>query len=225
MSDFGIGFTASDPTPVIVAVRRDIAGKMRRATNVAGRGTLADARQDTRDAFPGHWANLKKPTTRLANTWRGKLYPENANSDTLEPAFLVYSKAPEIIAAHEAGLTIVPRHGVFLAYPTIEAARYDRRPYSRMLTPRVWIAENHVGLIFKPKPYGGVLIAPVQRFKRVRRRKGKSAYFIGKRDYGAQVMFVLIRRANLQKRLHVAKIAQRAGGVYRSTIGAELARS
>lgn len=222
MSNFGIGFTASDPVPVVAAIRLALAAKMRRALNVAGRATLADTRQDTRDAFPGRWANLKTPTTRLANTWRGKLYPLNSSSETLEPAYLVYSKAPEIIAAHEAGLTIVPNRGVFLAYPTIESARYDRRPFAKQLTPAVWIRENRVGLIFKPKPYGGVLIAPVQRFKRIRRRKGKSAYFIGKRDQGAQVMFVLIRRANLKKRLHVDQIAQRAGGLYRNTLAAEL---
>jgi hypothetical protein len=225
MADFGIGFTASDPTPVITAIRRDLAGKMRRAINVAGRATLAETREDTRKAFPGHWANLKTPTTRLANTWRGRLYPQDSASETLEPAFLVYSKAPEIIAAHEAGLTIVPNRGVYLAYPTIESARYDRRPYARQLRPEVWRRENRVPLRFIPTPYGGVLVADLQRFKRNRKRKGKPDTFVVDRPYGAQVMFVLIRRANLSKRLHVAEIAQRAGGLYRLSLGAELARS
>lgn len=54
---------------------------------------------------------------RLANTWRGRVYPEHGKS--LEPAGFVWSKAPDIIRSFDEGLTIVPVNGAkYLAIPT-----------------------------------------------------------------------------------------------------------
>ncbi|MBM3928821.1 MAG: hypothetical protein FJ335_10235 [Sphingomonadales bacterium] len=54
---------------------------------------------------------------RLATTWQGQVYPENA--DSLEPSGYVWSKAPNILAAYAQGATIVPVSGQrFLAIPT-----------------------------------------------------------------------------------------------------------
>jgi len=51
---------------------------------------------------------------RLANTWRGNIYPERGLSD--DPALVLFSKAPEIIKAHE-GETIHAKAGSLLAIP------------------------------------------------------------------------------------------------------------
>jgi hypothetical protein len=54
---------------------------------------------------------------RLANTWRGKRFPEAQPS--MNSAAYVWSKAPDIIDAYERGPTIVPVNGrKYLAIPT-----------------------------------------------------------------------------------------------------------
>lgn len=245
MSGLEIGFSASDPVPVITAVRRDLAGKMRRAINVAGRATLLETRGETKTVFPkAQWRRMLRDS--LPNTWRGKLYPENAASETLSPAYLIYSRAPEIVGAHAAGLTIVPNRGVFLAYPTVDAVGFSRRKFARKLTPRVWLAEHNAEqkLRFIPTDYGGVLVA--DRYWMKSRKNGRnkkqrwlsSPYTALEKLYGAdgavrgwrevakpRVMFILIRRSSLQARLPIKRIAQRAGGVYRNSLSAEFARS
>jgi hypothetical protein len=221
MSDFGIGFTASDPAPVVTAIRRDLAGKMRRAINVAGRATLLETRGETKAAFPkAQWRRMLRDS--LPNTWRGKLYPEAAASETLSPAYLIYSRAPEIVGAHAAGLTIVPNRGVFLAYPTVEAVGFGRRKYARQLTPKVWKAESGLSLRFVPTEYGGVLVSDHFRWKTRKNSRGKKTRWIVERREKPVVMFVLIRRSSLRARLPIKQIAQRAGGLYRNTLAAEL---
>lgn len=222
MAGLGVDASISGTSGIAKAIQAELAKKMRKAIISAGRETLLATRSDTKDAFPQRWASRKSPTTRLANTWRGRAYPENSAAETLSPTFLVYTKAPEIIAAHAAGITIVPKHGAFLAYPTVEAARFGRRAFAPMLTPKIWVKENRVALRFVPMPFGGVLIADLQRFRRNRKRRGKPDTFVVDRPYGSQVMFVLIRRSALSKRLHIADIARRAGGIYRNSLQAEV---
>lgn len=51
---------------------------------------------------------------RVANTWRGEVYPKRGYSP--EPALFIWSKAPELINAHQ-GETIHGRDGGWLAIP------------------------------------------------------------------------------------------------------------
>ena len=54
---------------------------------------------------------------RLANTWRGNVYPGSGKS--LDPATLVFSKAPHIMMSMIEAITIRPINGgKFLAIPT-----------------------------------------------------------------------------------------------------------
>ena len=56
---------------------------------------------------------------RLANSWRDRHYP----NQKLDAASLVYTKAPQIIRAFDAGAVIRSRRGRFLAIPTENAPR------------------------------------------------------------------------------------------------------
>ncbi|OAI25956.1 hypothetical protein A1351_15500 [Methylosinus sp. R-45379] len=207
------------------AVKAELARKLRRAVSGTGRDTLAATKDDTKSAFSLRTQSRRSPFSRLANAWKLRVYPNDARSDTLSPTALVYTKAPEIISAHELGVTIAPKYASFLAFPTIEAARYGRRIFAAMLTPAVWMKENRVPLRFVPMPYGGVLIADLFRVwtrKNGRNKKARLAVFRRERP---QVMFVLIRQATLRKRLHVAEIARRMGGSLRVAIEREVSAS
>lgn len=223
MSRLEIGLEVDgDISGALREVRIELARRMRRATGAAGREVQLQARSQTFAAF----SRLGKK--KLGNAWRGKLYPAT-DEPTLSPAYVVYSKAPKIVDAFERGATIVPRHGRFLAIPTKETGRNIRSSRKGLLTPALWIKENGVALRFVPMPYGGVLIADLQRFKRVRMSKrqklaGVPKTFIARRQK-PQVMFVLLRQTTLRKRLDIRGLAQRAGGVYRNTVGQEMAAS
>lgn len=221
--EIGIETDAGAIDGAILEVRRELSRKLRKATQAAGRETTLAARAQVNAAFSRVAKYQKSGSARLANAWRGKLFPQNAESGTLEPAYLVYSQAPKIIAAFEAGATIVPKKGRFLAIPTIETGRNVRRAFAGRLTPELWVKENRVALRFVPMPYGGVLIADLQRFKRGRKRKGKPDTFVVRRQK-PQVMFVLLRQTTLRKRLDVKGLAQRAGGSYRNSVVAEVAQ-
>ena len=56
---------------------------------------------------------------RLANSIRSQTYPKVGES--LSAAALVWSKAPQIINAHDAGLMIRSKSGFWLAIPTAAA--------------------------------------------------------------------------------------------------------
>jgi hypothetical protein len=223
MSGLQIGVEVDDGSidGAVRSVRRELARKLRKATQAAGRETQLAARAQVNAAFSRVAGYQKSGSARLANAWRGKLYPEDSQSETFDPAYLVYTKAPKIIAAFETGATIVPKHGRFLAIPTIETGRNVRRAYARRLTPELWVKENRVALRFVPMPYGGVLIADLQRFKRGRKRKGRPDTFVVRRQK-PQVMFVLLRQTTLKKRLDAAGLARRAGGSYRNTVASEV---
>ena len=82
---------------------RSVTGAMREVTE----GLKSDLRADVVDGGLGQ---------RLANTWRGKTYPESAVS--LEAASFVWSKAPNLVDAFDRGVTIRSKSGFWLAIPT-----------------------------------------------------------------------------------------------------------
>ena len=58
---------------------------------------------------------------RLANTWRGKVYPQGQVS--LKAAGLVYTNAPEIMTGLETASVIRGKDGLWLAIPTPNAPK------------------------------------------------------------------------------------------------------
>lgn len=98
---------------------------------------------------------------RLANTWRGKTYPEQGRS--LDPAGWVYSNAPDIVTSFATGAAILPHAGhnwLWLPTRNVPRARGAGRATStKKMTPEQVLAEFHVkGFVFR-KGSGGKLLA------------------------------------------------------------------
>ena len=87
-----------------------------------------------REATDGLKTELRSQITgaglgqRLANTWRGEVYPKGQMS--IKAAGLVYSRAPVIVGAHDQGATIRSKDGFWLAIP-LPAAGKGPRGWSR----------------------------------------------------------------------------------------------
>lgn len=58
---------------------------------------------------------------RMANTWRGDIYPKGQNS--IRAAGMVYSKASKIMAGFDEGTVIKSKNGWWLAIPTPNAPK------------------------------------------------------------------------------------------------------
>jgi uncharacterized protein (DUF2267 family) len=152
---------------------------------------------------------------RLANTWRGKTYPEGGIS--LEAASFVWSKAPNIVDAFDRGVTIKSSRGFWLAIPTAAAGVKGISATGAMkrITPGGWERRTGMRLRFiyrRGQP--SLLVADNARLS----KKGLARPNIGRTRAGAQltrlkgrstvVVFLLVPQVTLQKRLDIAAIAQ-----------------
>jgi hypothetical protein len=182
---------------------RSVTSAMREVTD----GLKADLRADVVDAGLGQ---------RLANTWRGKTYPEGGMS--LEAASFAWSKAPNIVDAFDRGVTITSNRGVFLAIPTAAAGVKGISATGAMkrITPGGWERRTGMRLRFiyrRGQP--SLLVADNARLS----KKGLARPNIGRTRAGAQftrmkgrstvVVFILVPQVTLRKRLDIAAIAQR----------------
>jgi hypothetical protein len=196
--DFAKGLTETEGEAA-----RSITGAMR---EVAG-GLKADLRADVVDAGLGQ---------RLANTWRGKTYPEGGIS--LEAATFVWSKAPNIVDAFDRGVTVKSSRGFWLAIPTPAAGvkGLSATGALKRITPGGWERRTGVRLRFvyrRGRP--SLLVADNARLS----KKGLARPNIGRTRAGAQftrlkgrstvVVFILVPQVTLRKRLDIASIAQR----------------
>ncbi len=92
-----------------------------------------------RDATVGLKGELRGQITsaglgaRLANTWRGEVYPKGRES--LGAAGLVYSRAPVVVAAHDEGALIRSKNGFWLSIPLPAAGT---GPRGKRITPGLW---------------------------------------------------------------------------------------
>lgn len=147
--------------------------------------------------------------SRLANTVRAVAYPQGTES--LNAAALVWTKAPEIIAAFESGVTIQSKDGFFLAIPTEAAGRGAR---GARMTPLAWERRNGMRLRFVYRRTGPSLLvaddarvtkAGAARPKRGRRRKRDGVLT------GAQTVpiFILVPKVRLTKKLDLIRAAER----------------
>jgi hypothetical protein len=128
---------------------------------------------------------------RLANSIRAEVFPKAGAS--LNAAAVVWSKAPVIIGAHDAGPLIRARNGLWLAIPLPAAGKALG---GRRITPAAW--ERKTGL----------------RLRFVCRRSGPSLLVApeGSRSPAATVaaIFLLVPQVKLPKRLDLARDAERA---------------
>jgi hypothetical protein len=150
--------------------------------------------------------------TRLANTWRAKVYPDQPVS--MRPAAFVSSKAPDIMRAFGEGAVIRAYRRRWLAVPTKNAPK--RGQDGKKLTPMNF-PENRLGrLIFVERKSGPsfYIVKDVRKsfsqktgafrgYKKASNRaitRGEAEKFV--------VMFILLDQVTLKKRLDIQGAAQ-----------------
>ena len=159
---------------------------------------------------------------RLAKTWRGTTYPSSGNS--LNPAALVFSKAPGIIDAYARGVTIVAKAGRrLLAIPTEHT---PKKRNGRALSPLEVEARFGRRLRFVPAKGGegtkiaGKATAYLVLDNVVSRKSGTGFRNASARELGAKpgkakpvqavVMFDLVASVRVPKKLDLRATLDRA---------------
>lgn len=149
--------------------------------------------------------------TRLANTWRGEVYPKGQPS--IGAAGYVWSKAPGIVGLYAEGAVIRSKQGLFLAIPTPAAGRFgDGR---RKITPGTWERIHGLRLRFvyrRGSP--SLLVADNVRLTKC----GRAMANVGRRQGAAFTrlsgrttvpLFILVPQVTVRKRLDVDGAARK----------------
>lgn len=146
--------------------------------------------------------------SRLANTWRGEVYPKGRKS--LNSAGLVYSRAPLVIAAHDQGALIRSKNGFWLAIPLPAAGN---GPRGKRLTPGVWERMHAQPLRFVYRPAKPSLLVADNLRAKTGKRGGFSVASVSAQKSGKGVttvpIFLLVPQVQLQKKLDIATAATR----------------
>jgi hypothetical protein len=137
-----------DITPDLVAV---MAAEIK-AGEKAVRAAMREAGTDLKSAWRGQitQAGLGR---RLANSIRSQTYPKAGES--LKAAALVWSKAPEIVGAHDTGPLIRSKDGFWLAIPTAAAGKGLK---GGRITPGEWERRRGLRLRFVYRRRGPSLL-------------------------------------------------------------------
>ncbi|MDK9720394.1 MAG: DUF6441 family protein [Rhodospirillales bacterium] len=146
---------------------------------------------------------------RLANTWRGEVYPKGQNS--IRAAGFIFSKAPNIVRAYEEGAVIRSRNGTWLAIPTPAAGKYgDGR---QKMTPGLWERMHGARLKFVYRRRGpSLLVAENQRARTGKRggfAKASASALKSGRGLASVPMFILVPQVSIRKRLDVSGAAEK----------------
>jgi len=170
--------------------------------------------QSIREATDGLKTELRSQITgaglgqRLANTWRGEVYPKGKLS--IKAAGLVYSRAPEVVGAHGEGATIRSKDGFWLAIPLPAAGK---GPRGKRMTPGLWEKLRGQRLRFvyrRGKP--SLLVAENQR-ARQGQRGGFSAASQKAQATGRGLvtvpMFLLVPQVTLKKKFDIDSASRR----------------
>jgi hypothetical protein len=187
-----------DITPDIVAMMAAEVAAGERAVSAAMREAGTDLKTAWRAQITG--AGLGR---RLANSIRSQTYPKVG--DSLNAAALVWSKAPEIIGAHDTGPLIRSKTGFWLAIPTEAAGRGLR---GGRITPGEWERRRGLRLRFVYRRTGPSLLVAEGRLN----TKGQAVVSRSKTGRGVVTapIFLLVPQVKLPKRLDLARDAGRA---------------
>ncbi len=140
---------------------------------------------------------------RLANTWRGKVFPQGQAS--MNAAGFVWSKAPQIISTFDQGVLIHAKGGAYLPIPLPAAGKLAGR---RKLTPKNWEKANGQQLVFIKRKGGNnpLLVAENMRVRTGKRggfaKASKTALRTG-RGLTTVPLFVLVPQVSITKRFSI----------------------
>ena len=140
---------------------------------------------------------------RLARTIRSEQFPKGKPS--LNAAALVWSKAPVIVGAHDTGPLIRSKNGFWLAIPTPAAGKSAR---GGRITPGEWERHSGLRLRFVYRRTGPSLLVAEGRLN----TRGRAVASRSRTGRGVTTVpiFLLVPQVKLQKRLDLARDADRA---------------
>lgn len=199
---------------IVAALQGDIAAFMREETLAAETAVTAGVKQTT-DSLK---LSLRRQVTsaglgtKLANTWRGEVYPKGQKS--LEAAGFVWSKAPTIVGAFERGALIRSSRGFYLAIPLPAAGK--RGLGRKKITPGEWERMTGMRLRFVYRRNAPSLLvadnARLSKAGRARANTGKrdGAVFTRLSGRSTVPVFLLVPQVRLAKRLDVTAAATAA---------------
>ncbi|ALI55974.1 DUF6441 family protein [Celeribacter marinus] len=184
-------------TPDLVAV---MAAEIK-AGEKAVSAAMREAGTDLKSAWRGQitQAGLGR---RLSNSIRSQTYPRSG--DSLKAAALVWSKAPQIIGAHDAGPLIRSKDGFWLAIPTPAAGRGLR---GGRITPGEWERRRGLRLRFVYRRRGPSLLVADGRLNN--RGQGVASRSKAGRGRSTVPIFLLVPQVKLRKRLNLERDADR----------------
>jgi hypothetical protein len=187
-----------DITPDLVAAMSAEVLAGERAVSAAMREAGTELKTTWRAQITG--AGLGR---RLANSIRSQTYPRSGES--LAAAALVWSKAPEIIGAHDTGPLIRSKTGFWLAIPLPAAGKSAR---GGRITPGEWERRRGLRLQFAYRRTGPSLLVAEGRLN----TKGQAVVSRSKTGRGKVTapIFLLVPQVKLPKRLDLARDAERA---------------
>ncbi|WRH61526.1 MAG: DUF6441 family protein [Fuscovulum sp.] len=141
--------------------------------------------------------------TRLGNSIRLATYPKGGES--LNAAALVWSNAPVIVGAHDAGPLIRAKGGRWLAIPTPAAGKSTK---GGRITPDEWERRTGLLLRFVYRRRGPSLLVAEGRLN----SKGRAVASRAKTRRGLTTVpiFLLVPQVKLRKRLDLARDSVRA---------------
>ena len=187
-----------DITPDIVAMMREevLAGES--AVSAAMRQAGTNLKSAWRMQITGAGLGL-----RLANSIRTANFPKFGES--LNAATLVWSNAPVIVGAHDAGPLIRSKNGFWLAIPTLAAGKSTR---GGKISPGEWERRSGLRLRFIYRRRGPSLLVAEGRLN----TKGRAVASRSKTGRGVVTapIFLLVPQVKLPKRLDLARDAERA---------------
>ena len=148
---------------------------------------------------------------RLANTIRSQTYPKGRPS--LNAAALVWSNAPTIVQAHDAGPLIRSRNGFWLAIPTPAAGTGRSGAH---MTPGEWERRTGLRLRFVYRRNAPSLLVAEARLSKA----GRAVQSRSKTGRGVATVpiFILVPQVKLPRRLDLARPAAQASEVVRRMI-------
>lgn len=173
-----------------------------KAVSLAMAGAQADLKAAWRGQIRG--AGLG---SRLANAVRGEAYPKGQPS--MNAAALVWSNAPKITAAHEAGPLITSRNGFWLAIPTAAAGKGRRG----RITPGEWESRTGRRLRFIYRRGRTALLVDTGQVLSGARTVGRDGFSRKARGFKNRsvVIFTLVPQVKLRKRLDLMGAADQVG--------------
>jgi len=179
---------------------------MMQAEIAAGEKAVSAAMREAGGSLKSAWRGQiigARLGTRLGNSIRNQNFPRSGES--LDAAALVWSKAPEIISAHDTGPLIRSKDGFWLAIP-LPAAGKSRK--GGRITPLEWERRTGLRLRFVYRRRGPSLLVAEGRLN----TRGQAVVSRSKTGRGKVTapIFLLVSQVNLPKRLNLDRDAERA---------------